>query len=89
MVPRNADIIVGPENLTTLEEVKNGAKKFKEVESPGSDSLPVEIIRAGGECVLNELLRIFNTAYITESVPSDWQKGVVSPFFKKREKFMR
>jgi len=85
-VLRNLDIIVGPENLITLEEVKNAVKKMKKGKSPGGDGLPVEIIRAGGECVLNKLLNIFNTAYITENVPSDWQKGVISPLFKKGEK---
>ena len=85
-VLRNLDIIVGPENLITLEEVKNAVKTMKKGKSPGGDGLPVEIIRAGGECVLNKLLNIFNTAYITENVPSDWQKGVISPLFKRGEK---
>ena len=35
---------------------------------------------------MNKLLNIFNTAYTTENVPSDWQKGVISPLFKKGEK---
>ena len=86
MILRNADKFVGPENLITLEEVKYAVKKMKKGKSPGGDGLPIEIIRAGGECVLNKLLHIFNTAYITESVPSDWQKGVISPLFKKGEK---
>ena len=77
---------MGPENLITLEEVKNAVKKMKIGKSPGGDGLPVEIIRAGGECVLNKLLNIFNSAYITENVPSDRQKGVISPLFKKGER---
>ena len=46
-VLRNVDIIVGPENLITLEEVKNAVKKLKKGKSLGSDGLPVEIIIAG------------------------------------------
>ena len=72
-----------PENLTTLEEVKNAVKKMRKGKSPGGYCLPIEIIRAGGEGVLNKLLHIFNNAYITEGVPSDWQKGVISPSLKK------
>ena len=74
---------MGLENLITLEEVKNAVKKMKKGKFPGGDGLPVEIIRAGGECVLNKLLNSFNIAYTTENVPPNWQKGVMSPLFKK------
>ena len=63
---------IGAINVATLKgkeelvEVKNAVKKMKKGKFPGGDGLPVEIIRAGGECVLNKLLNIFNTAYITE-----------------------
>ena len=86
MVLRNADIFVGPENLITLEEVKNAVKKMKKGKSSGGYGLPIEVIRAGGECVLNKLLHIFNTAYIIKSASSDWQKGVIRPLFKKGER---
>ena len=46
----------------------SSGRKMKKGKSPGGDSLPIEISRAGGECALNKLLKIFNTVYITESV---------------------
>ena len=50
--------------------------------------LPVEILRAGGDCVLQHVLKICSSAYDTETVPSDWKKGVilVNPLLKKGEK---
>ena len=70
----------------TTDEVKDAIAKMKNRKSPGDDELPVEILRAGGECVIKQLHKMYNTAYITERIPSDWQKGVISPIYKKGEK---
>ena len=61
---------------------------MKTGKSPGDDGIPVEILKAGGECLLRQMLQICNAAYVSEIVPSDWQWGVISPLFKKGEKSM-
>ena len=48
----------------------------------------MEIIKAGGECVLWQMLQICKAVYVTETAPSDWQLGVISPLAKKGEKSM-
>ena len=73
-------------NLITMDELRSAISVMKKGKSPGEDGLPVEILRAGGECVMQQLLRIINVAYISERAPLDWQRGVISPLFKKGEK---
>ena len=73
-------------NLITMEELISAISVMKKGKSRGEDGLPVEILRAGGECVMQQLLRIINAAYISERAPLDWQRGVISPLFKKGEK---
>ena len=59
---------------------------MKRGKSAGDDELPADIIKNRGECVLHELLKIFNAAYTSDSVPVGWQKGMICPLLKKREK---
>ena len=73
-------------NPITMDELRSAISDMKKGKSPGEDGLPVEILRAGGECVMQQLLRIINAAYVSEAVPVDWQRGVISPLFKKGEK---
>lgn len=74
------------EDYITVEEVKRAMKKMKNGKSPGDDGLPVEIFKAGGVSIIEQLVKIYNTAYIREAVPSDWQRGVISPILKKGDK---
>ena len=63
--------------LITLEEIKHAIAAMKKGESPGADGLPVEILKAGGECVEQQLLKICNKAFSTEVAPADWQHRVI------------
>lgn len=69
--------------MEELEEVISGMRKGK---SPEDDGLPVEVLKAGGASVTEQLLKVFNAAYRAEVVPLNWQNGVISPILKKGEK---
>ena len=73
-------------NPITINEITKAMAKMKKGRSPGEDGLPVEVLKAGGMTVVEQLLNICNRAYETEMVPSDWQKRIISPIFKKGEK---
>ena len=70
----------------TINEITKAMAKMRKGRSPGEDGLPVEVLKGGGTTVLEQLLNICNRAYETEMVPSDWQKGIISPIFKKGKK---
>ena len=61
---------------------------MKKGKSPGDDGIPVAIVKAGGEYMLRQMLQICNATYVTKIAPSDWQRGVISPLFRKGEKSM-
>jgi len=63
-----------------MNEIAKAMAKMKKGRSPS------EVLKAGGTTVLEQPLNICNRAYETEMVPSDWQKGIVGPIFKKGEK---
>ena len=44
--------------LITLGEIKHAIAAMKKGKSPGADGLPVEILKAGDECVEQQLLKI-------------------------------
>ena len=74
------------QNTITIEEFEKAISRMKNGKSPEDEGLPVEVLKAGGATAANKLLKIFNAAYKAELVPSDWQKGVISPILKKGEK---
>ena len=70
----------------TEEELKEAIARMRKGKAVGEDGLPVEIMAAAGEEARQHLLRVMQTAFRTETVPADWQKGVINPIFKKGEK---
>ena len=70
----------------TVEEVRQVMKQMNNGKAPGDDGIPLELLGAGGECSVQQLLKMFNIAYRSESVPLDWQRGVICPLFKNGDK---
>ena len=66
--------------------MERAISEMKNEKSPGDDGLPVVILLAGGACVVQKMPNICNTAYLTEMAPVDWQRGVISPIYKKMDK---
>ena len=38
---------------------------------------------AADEITMGQLFKVMQMAYRTESVPEEWQKGVINPIFKR------
>ena len=70
----------------TMEELKDAISRMKNGKAPGCDEIPSEIIKAGGEVILAPLLVLLREAYSAEQIPSDWQKGIICPIYKKGDK---
>lgn len=70
----------------TREEVVNAINKMKIRKSPGIDNITAEMLKTGGEPMVEMLLRIFNRVWEEERVPSDWAKMLVTPIHKKGNK---
>ena len=56
---------------------------MKNNKSPGLDGVTAEMLKAGGDTVVNWLLNICNHAWSSGEVPQDWKDGVVVCIPKK------
>jgi hypothetical protein len=60
-------------------------KKYK---SPGSDRIPAELFRAGGETSLSAIHKIINSIWNKEELPDQWKESVGVPIHEKCDKTM-
>jgi hypothetical protein len=58
-------------------------KKYK---SPGSDKIPKELIKAGGETLLHVTHEVINSIWKREELPYQWQESIVVLIHKKGNK---
>ena len=55
---------------------------MKSGKAAGVCGIPAELLKAGGETVLQELAAVFNKIWNTCEIPADWRKGIMIPIFK-------
>ena len=70
----------------TGSEILGAIARMKRGKATGDDDLLVEIGKEAGEESQKLLLTIMQNAYRQETVPAEWQRGVISPIFKKGDK---
>ena len=54
------------------EDVRKAVKKLKGGKSPGVDGITNEMLKCGGECLLEWLWKVSNACVVEEKVPNDW-----------------
>ena len=57
-------------------------KKLKGGKSPGVDGITSEMLKCGGECLLEWLMRVGSVCILEEKVPNDWMRTIIVPVFK-------
>ena len=63
----------GPrEPVPTLEEVKKALESTGNGKAAGPDALPVELLKLGGDSVVEALHRIITCVWVTGKWPEDW-----------------
>ena len=70
----------------SLEEIELALRQLKNGKAPGEDGITTELLKAGGEPLLRELQRIFNSVLLTGRTPEAWHSSIVVLFFKKGDK---
>ena len=73
----------------TKEEIKSAIRKMKNRKAPGSDEITAEVMKAGGETMIELLKKIFNKILTSEKTPADFSKMIVTPIHKKGDKLLR
>jgi hypothetical protein len=53
-------------------EVEIGIAKLKRYKLPGSDQIPAELIRAGGQTLRSEIHKLINSLWNEDELPKLW-----------------
>jgi hypothetical protein len=57
--------------------------KLKSYKSPGTDQIPTELIRGGGETLCPEIHRLTCSIWNKEELPQQWKEYIFVPIHKK------
>ena len=74
------------ELIISKEEVRKAIFMLKNNKAPGSDLITVELLKSGGEPLVNMLHLIFLKIVNEENAPTHFSKKVATPIFKKGDK---
>jgi hypothetical protein len=60
--------------------------KFKSYKSPGTDQIPAELIKAGGETLCSEIHKLIFSIWNKVELPQQWKESIIVPVYKKGDK---
>jgi hypothetical protein len=67
-------------------EIEIATAKLISYKLPDSDSIPTELIQAGGEILRSEILELINSDWNEEKLPEQWKESTNVPIYKKGAK---
>ena len=67
-------------------EVEVAIVKPERHKSPGTDQIPVELIKAGGRTIRSEIHKIINSISNKKELHEEWRKSIIVPLYKKGDK---
>jgi hypothetical protein len=67
-------------------EVEIAIGKLKSYKSPGTDNIPTELIKAGGETLCSEIHKLICSVWNKEELPQQWKESITVPVHKKGDK---
>jgi hypothetical protein len=70
----------------SLVEVEIAIGKLKSYKSPGTDQIPTELIKPGGETLNSEINRLICCIWNKEELPQQWKESIIVPIYKKGDK---
>jgi hypothetical protein len=56
----------------TTEEIETACKKLKDNKAPGTDSIPAELLKFGGDRLKQWLKHMFTSIWINEEISEEW-----------------
>ena len=88
--PRMTDVFTetdyDDEPLILEGEVKKALNSISNQKSPGIDSIPIELVKAGNDAMIKVITSLCNKVWTSKIWPKDWKKSIYIPIFKKGDK---
>lgn len=80
-------VAVQPEvNPPSRAEVAEAIKMLKNHKSPGNDFIPAELLKKGGDSLVDQLYHLISNIWNREKMPEDWKEALIIPVFKKGDR---
>ena len=57
---------------------------LKNRRAPGICSITAELLKKGGDSMIKWLAYIINIVWIKKTIPDDWRRGIILPFWKNK-----
>jgi len=67
----------------TKEEVRKAVARLKSFKAAGPDGIVAEVLKAGGEPVVEWIWRILQKVWNQEQIIDEWRTSIIVPLFKK------
>ena len=68
----------------TREEVAKAVKRLQNGKAAGENRVVAELLKSGGETVIDCLTELMQEVWQTRKVPQDWRNATLIPLFKDR-----
>ena len=65
-----------------LIEVRAAVSRLKSGRAAGVCNIPAELLKAGGDTVLRELVAVFGNIWKTCDIPPEWRRSIIVPLYK-------
>ena len=82
-MPNGATTVLEGDLEIMKEEVRRSVRRLKMRKAPGICGIVPETLKAGGEVMVEWMVKLFNLVWRVGVVPGDWIKAVIIPIFKK------
>ena len=61
----------------TKAEIRKTLRSLKNGKATGTDNIPPEALKEGGEVIVHQLHHLLNLIWTTEEIPMEWKKGLL------------
>jgi hypothetical protein len=78
----DADKIQGPQQMISHEEVKKAIKKMKSGKAGGPSGVVADMLKAGGETIVECFTDLCNSIIKEGSIPEDWKSSTITTLYK-------
>jgi len=70
----------------TIEDVKRAMRNLKNNRAPGTDGICLELIKYGGNKLLNRIYALVRLLWEEDRIPEEWKETIRVPIYKKGDR---